>query len=261
MSVRSLVKKWLLDRGMIISRPPGQFNMGSYKLAAARDRGLDIQCAIDGGAATGTWSTELRKIWPNARILCIEPRDDAQQALRQVQAELGNLEIAKTLLGSSEGEVDFYLGLEASSINREFAPSTSELKRQSMAMLDKLVQGTPFERPDLIKLDLQGAELSALEGAEECMKHATAIQLEVSFLEFSSGIPLIADVFAFLKKRDFVAYDILGLWHRPFDGAMAQGDILFLRTQSPLRADHRYWADASAKKVASGAQCAAATRK
>ncbi len=241
MSLRSLAKKWLLKRQTILSRPPGQFNMGGYKLAAARDRGLEIRSAIDGGAANGNWTAELRTIWPDAKILCVEPREDVQGDLKNIAARLGNIEIARTLLGSEAGEMEFYEGEDASSVNKDFAPKASKARRLPVTTLDKLVAGTPFEKPDLIKLDLQGAELSALRGASECMKHATAIELEVSFIEFSPGIPLISEVFTFLQERDFTPYDFLGLWHRPLDGAMAQGDVLFLRKESPLRADRRYW--------------------
>lgn len=261
MSLRSWIKKWLLDRGMILSRPPGQFLMGPYKLAAARDRGLDIKCIIDCGAAKGAWSTEIRAIWPAAQILCIEPRDNTQQELQRMRSQLGNIEIAQVLLGSEEGNADLYINGDASSVIKDFAIRTSTAKRMPVTTLDRLVAGTPFEKPDLIKLDLQGAELSALKGAIECLKHVAAIQVEVSFLEFSSGTPLIADIFAFLYERDFVAYDILGLWHRPLDGALAQGDILFVRTGSPLRADRRYWAEDTDRQVNSASECVGGSRK
>jgi FkbM family methyltransferase len=240
MSLRSFIKARLLKRDMILSRPPGQYNMAGYKLAKARDRGLKIGSAIDGGAANGGWSTELREIWPQAKILCVEPRDDVQGQLRTVQAQLGNIEISQALLGPQEGEADFYLDDDRSSMNKDFVPNFGTVKRLPVTTLDNLVQRTGFEGPDLIKLDLQGAELSVLQGAGACLKRAIAIQLEVSFIDFHPGMPLIADVFAFLRERNFVPYDILGLWHRPLDGAMAQGDVLFLRADSPLRSDRRY---------------------
>jgi hypothetical protein len=31
------------------------------------------------------------------------------------------------------------------------------------------------------------------------------------------------------------------IWHRPLDGALAQGDLLFAPKDSPVRADRRYW--------------------
>jgi hypothetical protein len=109
------------------------------------------------------------------------------------------------------------------------------------------VQRLGFPYPDLIKLDLQGAELDALEGAPESLKRAKAVLLEVSMIDFEKGMPVIGDVVAFMKAKGHVVYDILGLWHRPLDGALAQGDLLFVPETSALRADRRYWAQDAVK--------------
>src|SRR6188474_216715 len=76
--VRELIKKALLQRDMILSRPPGQFNVTELKLAKARDRGLRVNMAVDGGAAEGDWAEDFKEIFPNAKLLCVEPRDAAQ---------------------------------------------------------------------------------------------------------------------------------------------------------------------------------------
>jgi len=249
MSWRTLVKDWLLKRGMIISRPPGQFTVHAYKLGAAKARGLEVRSALDGGAARGDWMRGIRQTFPDAEVLAVEPRDEVQTELRAVQAELGRIKIAKTLLGATPGEANFYLDGDSSSVNQEFAGGTAGV-RMPVTTIDQLVQSLEFPYPDLIKLDLQGAELDALAGAGECLKRAKAVLLEVSFLPFEKEMPLIADVLWFMKDKGYVAYDVLGLWHRPLDGAMAQGDILFVPEESPLRADHRYWLPESASNRA-----------
>jgi len=246
MSWRTLVKGWLLKRDIIVSRPPGQFNNHAYKLSAAKARGLDVRSALDGGAACGGWARLIREIFPGVEVLAVEPRDEVQAELRAVQAELGRVKVAKTLLGATPGEANFYLDGDSSSVNQEFAGGTTGI-RLPVTTIDQLVQSLEFPHPDLIKLDLQGAELDALAGASECLKHAKAVLLEVSFLPFEKDMPLIADVLWFMKNKGFVAYDVLGLWHRPLDGAMAQGDILFVPEQSPLRADRRYWSPNQAR--------------
>lgn len=242
MLLRQLVKDWLLKRGMIISRPPGQFSVQGYKFNAAKARGLQINSALDGGAAEGGWIQTLRQTYPNARVLAIEPRDEVQGALRQMQTRLGNIEIVQTLLGAAEGEADFYLGGDSSSVNKGFAASNNAV-RKPVTTIDRIVERTGFPSPDMIKLDLQGAELAALDGATECLKRAKAVLLEVGFIDFERGMPQIADVLAYMKQKGFLPYDILALWHRPIDGAMAQGDFLFVPESSPLRADKRYWAN------------------
>jgi FkbM family methyltransferase len=237
MALRDWVKDWLLrKRGAILSRPPGQFNLIPYKLEAARDRGLTIRSIVDGGASEGYWAVAVRTVWPDARLLLVEPRDDVQPQLQRNAAQLGNAQVAPVLLGPAEGEADFYIHGDWSSTSREFAQSDGTSKRTPVVPLDVLVERTNFGLPDLIKLDLQGAELSALEGATRCLAHATAVVCEVSFMQFAPGMPLIGDVMSFMAGRGFVAYDLIGLLHRPLDGALAQADVLFLRADNPLRA-------------------------
>ena len=111
--------------------------------------------------------------------------------------------------------------------------------------LDDLISKMKMPWPDYIKLDLQGAELLALKGAARSLQNASAVQMEVSFISLYHGCPIMGDVIPFMSERGFRLYDIFGLWHRPLDGALAQGDFLFIRAGHPLVADNRWSTDAS----------------
>jgi hypothetical protein len=118
------------------------------------------------------------------------------------------------------------------------------VKHVPITTIDALLTSTGFGWPDLIKLDVQGAELVALRGAGETLRHAQALLLELSFIPFQRGMPVFAEVVCWLRDRGFRVYDIPSLWHRPLDGALGQGDFLFLRDDHPLLADERWSADA-----------------
>jgi FkbM family methyltransferase len=57
---------------------------------------------------------------------------------------------------------------------------------------------------DLIKLDVQGAELMVLQHSEEALASALVIQSEVEFLPMYIGQPLFSDVERFLRQRGFM---------------------------------------------------------
>jgi FkbM family methyltransferase len=215
-----------------------------HKLGALRDRGLSVNCAIDGGAATGSWALELRKIFPRATILCVEPRTDVQDELRRIAQANPGIHVAQVLLGPREDQVPFNEASDQSSVlNDATGRPYGQTTTATMATLDRLVEQQKLPWPDLVKLDLQGYELEALRGGLQSLDRAQAVLLEVSFLRLNAQSPIAHEVIAFMADRGFVVYDVLSLWHRPLDGALAQGDFLFLKQDHPLRRDTRWSAD------------------
>lgn len=244
--IRSIIKKTLLSKGILLSRPPGQFDALDPRLKQARSNGLQVRVAVDGGAADGNWTRRLKAVYPDANVLMVEPRDEELPALQALARELPGLSVATQLLGSSDKMMKFYKqGHQSSVLPKADGESFGELVEAPMTTLDRTIQSLGMPYPDLIKLDLQGAELDCLAGATECLQHAESLILELSFFRIQRGMPLMLDVLNFLSQRGFRWYDILSLWHRPLDGALAQGDALFLHERSALLADSR-WAEEAA---------------
>lgn len=245
-ALKDAAKTLLLRSGIVISRTPGQFNLGELRLRRLREGGFRSRCAVDGGAADGGWAQEFRAVFPEAHVLCVEPRGDCQPQLEAVARSLGNVSVAKTLLGADEGSARLHVhAAQSSMLNNSSDRHFGETVECSMTTLDFLVKRLGLPWPDLVKLDLQGAELLCLGGAAECLRHAEVVILEVSFFPFYAGNPLIGDVIPFMTERGFRCYDIAGLWRRPLDNALAQGDFFFVKNGSPLLADSR-WSESSA---------------
>jgi FkbM family methyltransferase len=240
-SFRRWVKEQLLARGIAVSLTPGQFDAAHSRLKALRDRGLDVTSAVDGGAASGDWTRAFKKVFPACNILCVEPLPERQGALADLARSLANIQIAAVALGEAPGTTRLNAHGDQSSLLPDGSgnPFGTAITVQ-IETLDSLIARLGFPTPDLVKLDLQGGELACLRGAENTLKRAAAVILECSFLEVYRGAPLIAEVFAFMSARGFQCYDVLSLWQRPLDGALAQGDFLFLQGGHPLTRDTRW---------------------
>lgn len=77
---------------------------------------------------------------------------------------------------------------------------TEEVKT---SRLDDVPEAAQF---DLLKLDIQGAELMVLENALAGLQNALVIQTEVEFLPMYVDQPLFSDVDQFLRKHGFVLH-------------------------------------------------------
>jgi len=233
--LKKALKDFLLRRDYVVNRPPGQFNVEAWKYKSLSKRGVGISSAIDGGAADGAWSKMFRSVFPDAKILCVEPREDAYLSLAKWASQEKGISVAQVLLGPDSKEVEFNdSGAQSSVLNFAGGREFGKRSISRMTSLDALVAEKSFQAPDLIKLDLQGYELSALEGATKCVKACKYIQIEVSLFQFQDNQPIFVDIVDYMEGIGFRLYDILALWQRPLDGALGQGDFLFVAKNSPL---------------------------
>lgn len=69
---------------------------------------------------------------------------------------------------------------------------------------------------DLIKIDIQGAELSVFQNAPRVLSETLMIQTEVEFVEMYKGQPLFADVDICLRNAGFQLHTFAGFGMRAF---------------------------------------------
>ena len=96
--------------------------------------------------------------------------------------------------------------------------------------LDNVI-GDMYDHIDLIKLDVQGAELDILRGStEKVLPKCDLILMEVALLQYNKGAPLSGEVFTYMDSIGFQAIDILEKHY--FNKDMIQADFLFARKGS-----------------------------
>ncbi len=77
---------------------------------------------------------------------------------------------------------------------------------------------------DLIKIDVQGAELDVFQGAARALSTALMIITEVEFVELYVGQPLFGDVDGFLRKNGYQFHTFMGFGQRFFKPLSARGN-------------------------------------
>lgn len=78
---------------------------------------------------------------------------------------------------------------------------------------------------DLIKMDIQGAELMVFKNAKKRLKDALVIQSEVEFLQMYVDQPLFSDVELFLRKNNFIFHKFFPISSRTIRPMLVNNDI------------------------------------
>jgi FkbM family methyltransferase len=194
--------------------------------------GFSPRVIVDVGAADGAWSRMAARIWPTARIVAFEPRETKRAQLEAARRELPNFSYHICFLGEKAGRVTY-----ADRGNQTSLYTTQATAGESadMRTLDEHVEAGHVPHPDLLKLDVQGYELEVLAGCDRVLRGVQAVLTETSFYKFHPAMPTAGDVIAYMKARGFVVYDVMGLLRLEEDDALGQMDLMFLRSEHPLR--------------------------
>lgn len=212
---------------------------------------------VDVGANVGVFSTLVGTRIPGVRITAVEPFPPVRADL-EANLALNNLEISVvgSAVSDAEGEATFEV-LDRDVLNR-LAPSGSEGARRGITVpvttLDHLVGDDP---PALIKIDVEGAELSVMRGAETLMSAASPVLLfEHSGHSEHFGVSA-TDMRSFLTAHGYTIYLLDGdltPWHSdlqpPTPNVIATRDISAVRARlsdgggaaasPPVRVDVEY---------------------
>lgn len=189
---------------------------------------------IDVGVQHGT--PVLYEAFPEAAHLLIEPVAEHQESLEGIKASLTTCHYAIAAATDFDGEV----GLSVTP-NFLYAATTKQAKvpgrsvRQVRAVrVDTMLAELQWAGPYLLKVDVDGHEVSVLKGSSETLQNTVmAIVESTPFIQFHNVIDT-------MRASNFVVYDVVEPVYRPTDHALWQVDLVFVPEDSPLRADRAY---------------------
>lgn len=158
-----------------------------------KSHGFEPNVIYDIGACVLEWTYIAKDLWPNAHYIVF----DAYEPYEFLYKEL-NLDYHVGVLSDTDGrEVKFYQNdyiRTGNSYYREIGSGGNLFPEDKYVLkktrsLDSLVSERNFPLPDLIKIDVQGAEIDILRGAQNTISHAKHMVIELQHTEYNEGAP------------------------------------------------------------------------
>ncbi|MEX0808524.1 MAG: FkbM family methyltransferase [Dongiaceae bacterium] len=174
-------------------------------------RGLNIASAIDAGSADGDFLLFLKACGalPHAACLNVDANSVYAESLREIEAVTGT-KFHIGPLAAHEGDVTMTRGGHIYWDSMR-APEESYWKEGGIAphdgsvaravTLDELVREAGMKGPFLLKLDVQGGELSVLTGAVQTLKETALLVVEINR-------PDLRPVDRFIEEAGFDLFDV-----------------------------------------------------
>lgn len=181
---------------------PVEVSLKFYERLKAFDVKLDN--IIDGGCHRGNWSKRIKEIYPDSNFYLI----DAQDQYRQELDKIGQFYCVA--LGMRNEDRKFYFAQ-----NKDKSTGSSLYKENSNILFDektipvkKLSDVVPDQKYDLIKLDVQGAELEIIEGSLDLFKKTKWVQLECPVYDNNDKAPRFVNYINYMESIGFKVFDI-----------------------------------------------------
>lgn len=187
---------------------------------------VKFDSVLDIGAHRGKWTTEFKKEYPDSKVLMIEANEDHINDLIKVGPYV------TALLGKENKEMDYYIcddkqNNHGNGIYKENTNVPFKTVKKRCYTLESLL---PTQKFDLIKMDVQGAELDIIQGSPGMIHQTKYLWLELQPHHYNIGAPSAGKVIGYLNQIGFelITFDEINIG----DGVVMGLDAIFVNVRN-----------------------------
>ena len=173
-------------------------------------------CVVDIGANEGTFSAGVLGLAPAASIIAAEPNPGPRSRLQARLGAMTNVEIRDVAVSSAAGTATFYLTAhDHNSSLKQPLRDTHEVidagwdPRGEISVatvtLDELVGN---RIADVVKIDVQGAEMDVLAGGDRTLANARCVLMELNLIPQYAGDATFNVLHAEMDRRGFALVNV-----------------------------------------------------
>jgi FkbM family methyltransferase len=193
---------------------------------------------FDLGANNGSIANKYKALFPAAAVYCFEPFPDVCERLREAVKSFSDVQVYEKAVAEKSGKHSFFVNksVDTNSLLRpqKIGLSSDEQVKNKFEIEVDVISINEFcaekniDHIDILKMDIQGGELSALKGATDLLqqKKIGLIYAECYFMPQYEEQPLFQDIVTYLYSMGYQLQDI----YDPYYGnlSLAWCDAVFL---------------------------------
>jgi FkbM family methyltransferase len=235
LAIRRLVRKAGFD---IIRYHHGTSTADGRRSTLMRRRGIDL--VVDVGANVGQYAHRLRDLGYLGYIVSFEPLPDAFAKLARAAARDPAWDCFPVALGPEESRAMLNIANNSVSssllrmLDRHIAAAPESACGPTVDVevrpLDSFLENLQLSKYRThLKLDVQGYEMSVLQGAQRALDSIDLLELELSLVPLYEGQPLFRDMIELMEQRGFELISVDPGFADPHTGHLLQFDAIFER--------------------------------
>lgn len=174
----------------------------------------------DIGASVLHWTRHAISRWSDSKLFLFDATPEVEFLFR----ETGHEYHMGILTDQDNKQVKFYndpFNISGNSYYKENTVHYNETHARDMTgmSLDTIVSQKGFPYPDMMKLDVQGAEMDVLNGATKCLENCQDVILEAQHANYNIGAPKSHDMIRVMESigftlvENFYRTDVDGDYH------------------------------------------------
>lgn len=192
---------------------------------------------IDIGAHKGHFFDIIRSCRDIEKAVLVEPIPSLARGLESKYKNI-NVRVFPNIISNKNAPETFYVNefpatsslMPMSPALQDFSSAKSEKVTVEAMTLDELGAKAGLSGIDLLKIDVQGAELLVLSKGEQVLKGTDRIWIEVSFRQLYEGSATFFDIYNYLDQQGFTLNE-LSPGYRSKSNELLQADALFSRNR------------------------------
>ena len=240
--MRTLLNTLLRPTSRMLARPllVRRDEADAFAAQAGLLQAAPVRTVFDVGAHVGKTAAAYRKCFGEATVHCFEPTEATFKELRENTRADARIIAHQMAVSDHPGAVEFHCNQHVSSnsllktgrdANRFWGGTLLQTERVTTVeatTLDAFCATGRVDGIDVLKMDIQGAELRALKGGSELIaaRKIRLIYMEVIFVPSYEGQAQLHEVLAWLMERGYALHNFYNLTSRK--GRLLFCDAIFI---------------------------------